>query len=71
MTETPALPWWRYRMLWLVIALPAVSVVAGFGMLGAALNGGDTLLGDPSSTHAVGEQAPAQKARNHAATGVR
>lgn len=67
----PAMPWWRYRILWLVIALPALSVAAGFGILGAALNGRDAVLGESDSARAPGSQAPALKARNHAQTGVR
>lgn len=71
MLPTCALPWWRYPIVWLVIALPALSVVAGFGMLGAALNGRDPVLGEAPGSSAPGSQAPALKARNHAATGVR
>ena len=29
-TNRPALPWWRVRMVWLVVGGPAVVVVASF-----------------------------------------
>jgi uncharacterized protein len=54
-------PWWRYRMLWLVIGGPAVVVVAGFATLAIALAYPDPVL--PTA-----ERTPAVQARNHAAT---
>ena len=29
-SAAPALPWWRYGHVWLIIAGPAIVVVAGF-----------------------------------------
>ena len=68
-TAPPA--WWRLPIVWLVIALPAASVFAGFGMLRLAWTDADIVLADPPRASATGNEAPALKARNHAATGVR
>lgn len=74
-------PWWTFGHVWLVVAGPALVVVASFITFYLAYSGMDTvvdenyyqkgveinrtLMGDkPSSL------APAQQARNHAATGV-
>ena len=74
-------PWWKFGHVWLVVAGPALVVVASFITFYLAYSGMDTvvdenyyqkgveinrtLMGDkPSSL------APAQQARNHAATGI-
>jgi len=72
-TGTIALPWWRYRMVWLVISGPAAVVVAGIATLVLALTHIDPVLDEPSSgaarvAVAKTPAAPAQQARNHAAT---
>ena len=83
MSPTPtssALPWWRFPHVWMVVAGPAIVVVASFITLYLAVVGKDpvldedyyrkgieinkTLANNPSSL------APADLARNHAATGV-
>ena len=62
-------PWWRFGHVWLVIAGPAVVVVASFATLYLALNSPNTVLDE--TVHARdASQAPAIQARNHAATGV-
>lgn len=62
-------PWWRFGHVWLVIAGPAVVVVASFVTLYLALNSPNTVLDE--TVHARdASQAPAIQARNHAATGV-
>ena len=74
-------PWWKFGHVWLVIAGPAVVVVASFVTLYLAIRTPDpvvdedyyrkgieinkTLADNPSSL------APATQARNHAATGVK
>ena len=73
----PAQPWWKFGHVWLIIAGPAIVVVAGFITLWLAIRTPDpvltpedyrllnkTLQADPSSV------APAMQARNHAQTGV-
>ena len=77
----PPPPWWKFGYVWLVIAGPALVVVASFITLYLAVVGQDPVvdqdyyrkgieinktLGDnPASL------APAKEARNHAATGVK
>jgi uncharacterized protein len=68
------LPWWRYRMLWLVIAGPLLVVVASLGTAYVAIKGQDPLLiRDETADSQRGKtepdaQTPAMQARNHAAT---
>ena len=76
--ETPtALPWWRYGHVWLLVAGPAVVVVAGVATMVIAASGADTLVakdyyrrGIEINQQLVRERAlmPAHQARNHAAT---
>ena len=68
-----SLPWWRYAMVWVVIAGPLTVVVAGFVTLGIALMNIDPVISDAVSGTAPqrvpsGSSAPAQLARNHAVT---
>ena len=69
---TGDLPWWRYAMVWLVIAGPLAVVVASFVTLGIAWMNIDPVISDaPSGAQQrvlSGSTAPAQLARNHAAT---
>jgi hypothetical protein len=62
--ETP--PWWRVRMLWLVIGGPLAVVVASFATLALALRHPDPVL-QPARESANAAQTPAVQARNHAA----
>ena len=66
----PELPWWRVRMVWLVIAGPALVVVASFVTLVIALRSGDTPLKHADAPRAT-PMAPATQARNHAVTPAR
>ncbi len=55
-------PWWRVKMVWLVIGGPAAVVVASIATGVVAIRGGDTVVGaEPGDT-------PAMQARNHAAS---
>ncbi|MDE2613608.1 MAG: nitrogen fixation protein FixH [Burkholderiales bacterium] len=63
-SEAP-LPWWRVRMVWLVLGGPLAVVIASFVTLGIALTHPDQVI-DASQGSAGGEQ-PALQARNHAA----
>lgn len=68
--QTPAAestPWWRIRMVWLVIGGPLVVVVASFATLTLALRHPDPVL-SPSRAAASPAETPAVQARNHAAT---
>jgi uncharacterized protein len=56
----PISPWWRYGMVWLVIAGPAVVIVAGFATLAIAI-----AYPDPVVTI---QATPAVQGRNHIAS---
>lgn len=60
----PPLPWWRVRMMWLVIGGPLAVVVASFVTLAVALTHPDPVLG--TAPPADASQVPAVQARNHA-----
>ena len=62
----PALPWWRVRMLWLVVGGPLAVVVASFATLAIALSYPDPVLVAP--VQADVSHLPAVAARNHAAS---
>lgn len=40
----PNLPWWKERMVWLIIALPLSAVIAGLATLYIAASGADDLV---------------------------
>lgn len=76
-------PWWKFGYVWLVIAGPAVVVVASFITLYLAVTRPDPVvtedyyrkgieinktLGDDAG---VASMAPAIQARNHAQTGLK
>jgi uncharacterized protein len=68
-------PWWKYRMLWLVIGGPATVVVASLVTGYIAMRGQDPVLmreevPDTAATAkgAAESMTPALQARNHAAT---
>lgn len=73
------LPWWRERMLWLVLGGPLVVILASFVTLALALSHPDPVLSTSPSVRAEAasktdpaidpSRLPAQQARNHAATG--
>lgn len=70
----PVLPWWRVRMVWLVIGGPAAVVVAGIATAVIAVRGADVVVAEPSIPRAVshwtGEAPsgkPAGRAPNEAA----
>ena len=69
-------PWWRFGHVWMLIAGPAVVVVAGFFTYYLAVRIPDPVLPTTvqvpeGSAQASGiSQAPAVQARNHSATGV-
>lgn len=76
-TSTAPEPWWRVRMVWLVIGGPLVVVIASFVTLGLAIKHPDPVLqstaADETNSSAPVDAAhtPAMQARNHAATGGR
>ena len=40
------LPWYKYKLVWMVIAIPAASVIAGINMIYLAVNTDDGLVVD-------------------------
>jgi len=60
-------PWWRHRMMWLVVGGPLAVVVAATVTAVIAVRGADTVL-PVNETQASQGTAPALQARNHAAT---
>ena len=70
-----ARPWWSFGMVWLVIAGPAIVVVAGFFTYYLAARAPDPVLSTQQPVKAPGQgaditNAPAVQGRNHAATGI-
>jgi hypothetical protein len=59
-------PWWRVRMLWLVIGGPLIVVMASVATLVIALANPDPVL--PTGAAVERAATPAVQARNHAAT---
>lgn len=80
MTESAAAPWWKFGHVWLVISGPAAVVVACVITAYFVITRPDPVLDEDYYQKGVeinktlGEggssTAPAQLARNHAATGV-
>ena len=71
-SEAP-LPWWRFGMVWLVVAGPALVVVAGFATLAIAFatptpSWSRRRLRRRRAARPAAPTAPALQARNHAAT---
>jgi hypothetical protein len=73
-SNNPQRPWWSFGHVWMLIAGPAIVVVAGFFTYYLAVRSPDPVLPTqvPVKTEGQGgdiSQAPAVQARNHAATG--
>lgn len=62
----PVSPWWRYRMVWLVLGGPLAVVLASFATLYLAITHPDPVL--PTIAESSHTSQPAVQARNHAAT---
>jgi hypothetical protein len=73
-------PWWKFGHVWMILAGPAVVVVAGFVTLYLAVRTPDPVVSEDYYRQGIeinktleGKEtalAPAVQARNHAATGV-
>jgi len=70
----PVMPWWRYKMVWLVIGGPLSVVVASLVTAAIAWTHIDPVIGNSGAddvqtpANPKDRLAPALKARNHAAT---
>ena len=76
-TTPPSQPWWKYGHVWLVIAGPAVVVVAAMVTAWIAMRNPDPVLADDYYRRGVEinqtlaknrSLTPALQGRNHAAT---
>lgn len=76
--DVPALPWWRFGIVWLAFGLPAAAVVAATVSGVIAARGADPVVpeygvaarqaAEESLTREQASLVPAELARNHAAT---
>jgi hypothetical protein len=60
-------PWWRYPMVWLVIGGPLLVVIAAIATAVIAFKNVDPVLDTSIDQVTAPSEAPAAKARNHAA----
>ena len=68
-------PWWRVRMMWLVVGGPLAVVVAAIVTAVIAIRGADEVVGSgaapqsrqPAEDASAGDMRPALEARNKAA----
>ncbi len=75
-------PWWKHGFVWMVIAGPAIVVVAGLVTLYLAMSRPNEIVSDDSYRQArqsdqsiearriESSMAPAMLGRNHATTGI-
>jgi len=72
-------PWWRFPLLWMVLAGPALVVVASFVTLWLAMRSPDPVVAEDYYRQGIEinkqlardrAMLPATQARNHAATPV-
>jgi hypothetical protein len=80
--EISSAPWWKHGFVWMIIAGPAIVVVAGFVTLYLAMSRPNEIVNDDSyqpsrqsdqsmeARRKESSQAPAMLGRNHAATGI-
>lgn len=65
-----ARPWWRYPIVWVVIGGPLIVVIASLITTGIAFKNVDPVLDTSVNQVSAPSEAPAVKARNHAADPV-
>lgn len=66
--QLQASPWYRFPMVWLVLAGPALVIVASIVTLGLAIGHPDPVVGDRQALRdKPASEWPAVQARNHAA----
>ena len=75
-------PWWKHGFVWMIIAGPAIVVVAGFVTLYLAMSRPNEIVSDENyqrtrqsdqsieARRKESSEAPAMLGRNHAATGI-
>lgn len=65
-TIQPGAPWWRFGMVWFVLAGPALVIVAGFATMTIAFRNADVEIHETPAIAAAGATAPASRARSTA-----
>jgi hypothetical protein len=60
-------PWWRLPIVWMVIAGPAIVVVAAIATAGIAIKNVDPVLDTTKDQVLSPSEKPALQGRNHAA----
>ena len=79
MNESPvAQPWWKYGHVWLIVSGPVLVIIAGIITAMIAIDGADPVIDENYYQNGLDinerlraekkNMAPAQAARNHAAT---
>ena len=63
-------PWYKYKLVWMVIAIPAASVVAGINMIYLAVNTDDGLVVDDYYKEGMAINQSLQRDRNAAELGL-
>ena len=61
-------PWWKYGMVWMIIAGPAIVVVAGFVTLWLAISTPDPLVSNDYYREGLEINKKLRMEREHAAT---
>ncbi len=78
-TPVPSAPWWKFGHVWMVVAGPAIVVVASFITLYLAVSRPDPVISEDYYRQGIdinktigndANLAPALQASNHAATGT-
>lgn len=64
-------PWWRYPIVWMVVAGPLAVVVASFYTASLAIKHVDPVLDTSAGQVSAPSEAPAVQARNHSAEQTR
>jgi hypothetical protein len=65
-TTQPGAAWWRFGMVWFVLAGPALVVVAGFATMAIAFRNADVEIHETPAIAAAGATTPASLARSTA-----
>jgi hypothetical protein len=68
--NTQVLPWYRYKLVWLVIAIPAASVFAGMYLIYLATNTDHSLVVDDYYKQGMAINQNMQRDRTAAALGL-
>jgi len=68
--EPMSLPWYRHKLVWMIIAIPAASVIAGINMIYLAVNTDDGLVVDDYYKEGMAINQSLQRDKTAAELGV-